>query len=140
MHFAGSPRYIGTFVSRSDAINASKMGQEYFATIPYDNLSPQQIEKLVISMRKSAYASFPNLSHTRITNAEEAKVNSLMQKTKAPPIQRTSSKNTGRDIKEASKKRKFEANNTCKIALEGVSLRPSGKYVSAGSKFSCLYL
>ena len=78
MHFAGSPRYIGKFVSRSDAINASKMGREYFDTIPYDNLSPQQIEKLVISMRKSAYASFPNLSHTRIANAEEAKVNSFV--------------------------------------------------------------
>ena len=61
MHFAGSPRYIGTFVSRSDAINASEMGRRYFDTIPYNNLAPQQIEEIVVSMRKCTRNYYDNL-------------------------------------------------------------------------------
>ena len=138
MHFAGSPRYIGTFVSRSDAINASEMGRKYFDTIPYDNLSPQQIEEIVISMRKSAYASFPNCPvHSRITNnAEEVKLNSLVQKTNV--VTRPPDRHTFKDtrsgkfvsgneagLQERRKKQKFNTH-----LPYGICCRPSGRFVS----------
>jgi hypothetical protein len=114
------------------------MGQEYFDTIPYDNLSPQQIEELVISMRKRAYASFPNRQvHTRITNVEDVKLDSLVQKTKAvtrPPDDRHTSKDTKRDAKETSRKRNFNALGAEDLP-RGVSLSKSGKFVSAGAKY-----
>lgn len=40
---------------------------------------------MALKMGKSAHASFPNHSHTCITNAEEAKVNSLVQKPPSSP-------------------------------------------------------
>ena len=140
VRFAGSARcYIGTYASRSDAINASKMGQEYFDTIPYDNLSPKQIEELVISMRKRAYASFSNRQvHTRITNVEDVKLKkSLVQKTKAVtrlPDDRHTSKDTKRDAKETSRKRNLNALGAEDLP-RGVSLSKSGKFVSAGAKY-----
>jgi hypothetical protein len=127
------------------------MGQEYFDTIPYDNLSPQQIEELVISMRKRAYASFPNRQvHTRITNVEkDVEPNSLVQTTKAVnrlPDHRHTSKDTKRDAKghtykdtrsdakETSRKRNFNALGAEDLP-PGVYLNRSGKFVSAGAKY-----
>jgi hypothetical protein len=113
------------------------MGQEYFDSIPYDNLSPQQIEELVISMRKRAYASFSNRQvHTRITNVEDVKLkNSLVQKTKATrlPDDRHTAKDTRCDAKKTSRKRNLNALGAEDLP-RGVSLSKSGKFVSAEAK------
>ena len=129
MHFAGSPRYIGTFVSRSDAINASEMGRRYFDTIPYNNLSPQQIEEIVISMRRVHMPQFQIArSPSRITNnAEEVNLNSSKAVTRPPD--RHTSKDTRRDAKETTRKRNFDALGA-KDLPRGICCRPSGRFVS----------